>query len=284
MFMNGYSYANANPVNIIDPTGLYGESPDQFANTCNQDGCADVSGVKNEFGITLSGCWNEERVADVSVALTLLRSRIVPANFGTAFGTPEIRLVSNDSQVDYGRTSSGGRLIRFDTDAINSPRTEGDCPASASSQFRQVIVHEFGHVLLNRTNNIASGMRDTALTEGGTLILPNRFSAASMCAVGGVTGTDPVNETVADYFMFWAFNSFWSNINGTVGKAYTEGGMVVLDRSGPQNVYPVINVGFDPPSDPFSLQLITRALSDPNDLLDVMFSPGMNYWLNSAQS
>jgi len=285
---------------MVDPSGYSCESPfaslpmtsigrnddlaDFISNSPNkqnvqQDNCAEVSNIENRFGVRLTSCWNRERVDDVEKSLTQLRERIAPNDFNTAFGTPEITLVKDDPQVDYGRTFSQGRLIKFDQNQINLPRVEG-CPTDASTQFQETLMHEFGHILENRTRNIKNGMREIATTNSGRLLLPSRYEVASKCPVGGTSGVDPINEAIADYFLFWVYRAFKNNNQGNIGRVFTEGGIGVIDFN--RTSYSIISLGFHLPSDEYSISLFQAANEDISDGLFAMTSPGMAYWLSNA--
>lgn len=234
--MNGYAYANANPVNLVDPTGLIGERPPTCQNSLNssfQD-CGDCiappsgsirfspCGIKPEIddmalytkgilftiGCGVTGTWDNVNKQAISDAINLIESKGI--NFLQTFGGLELRLVTDitasDSnpiaQTDRPRTS----VIHFDPDWVTFAQG-----ASTGDAVRNVI-HELGHILDYRTRSIENGMfvaavrtNDTiysdSLASGSTWLLS--VSALSASNVGVESPDAAILERIANFFTFW---------------------------------------------------------------------------------
>ncbi len=289
---NRYAYVDANPVNLVDPTGL---AP--FCKPQEQDTCAtpeDKQPIETAYELTFSNspsgvCWTKTLVDNTGMAFGRVQDRI-SRSFTDVFGGLTFALV--DSGVRYARTV--GSTVQWNKAGIDIG-TMGD--------FQVAIVHELGHVLENRTRHLAPGRQMANVAKGrvwsrgsdqgrfhGNPSVPDRFSvSANPGAVGGTIDDDPdiipELETVADYFMFWIYDSFNQDKLGRIASIYAQGGIIIRNNRSTTNVlaYPFYASEYEIN---FTIEEYYQTL---NDLVQqgiepiIIDSPGMRYWVASAR-
>jgi hypothetical protein len=195
-------------------------------------------------------------------------------SFSNVFGGVEFRLFNRS--LNYAAQVQSQDQIDWNAGDIAFEIRDGLEP-------HRTVVHELGHILQARAAG-DRGMRNTAHTSGGYLILPNQYRdnptdiATITFKSRPETTDDATTETIADYFMFWVYDAFnTSTLKGRVAQIFMEGGLVIMDRRDQRISYPVALF-----SSEITYAAILFAIELAKDgLVDLMLSPGMSYWLSS---
>lgn len=219
--LNRYGYVQGNPANLIDPSGMIGEDPGNFA-PCQPSNQQDDCGIPflgtilfpeyawdqslyPEWGITLTAeCELPSRWKQVSPQKGDIRPNLINAfrlidgrfrarasgkTFKDAYVDTEFRMVGSgigDYASAYTRT---GRRVEWNpANMIPGPI------------FEEIVIHELGHVLDKRTRcAMGDSLDDYDLP--GISVVGTKIQQAT-------NPEDRRSELVADYFLNWVYQSF----------------------------------------------------------------------------
>lgn len=226
--------------------------------------------VEKNYGITLVGTyWKEDWVWDMMYVFNLIDGRT--GAFRNAFH--DMKFLFNDN-LDPGAWAwvKSKKEIHWAYNEI----CKGD-----RGFFRELIVHELGHVLEKRTGTMLS-----VATAGGGLWLPNRKAVSEMQWKGYSSNEE--TETIADHFMFWMYQVFIDTPLGRAAKVYMDGGWIVYDSGVP-------NKNRDNPlAYPFSLtheqlqspviRMFVEEYVEEIEEAYIIRSPGVRYWMANAKA
>jgi RHS repeat-associated protein len=288
---NRYGYVGGNPTNFVDPSGLDYQPPQpqtyggcQVVSDCEASPIGEPHQVKKGYetvgGISLTvPCesevldnkdWVEYRQNKsknfkqaVEIALATINAR----GSSNAFNDIEF-LLFRDSGKTHAASVQNKSLVHWYAVQMN-----------LDAGLSNTAIHELGHILSNRTDHLnEQSMRETGLTDRKRSFLPNRFLVGP--AIGG--DTDEFTEAIADFFYFWAIDVLdMSTTEKSIAYVYTEGGVVVENATGIGPRYPIIAVA---PLSLFSNALVNwyQSRVDRGESFDIMYSPGVPFWLANA--
>lgn len=225
-----------------------------------------------------SNCWTTVMVKEARDAFNRVGKRI-PRGFQAAFNKLTFEIV--DSGVDYGFTT-GNDLVQWRRSGRIGIDTE---ITTAPDEFEKTVVHELGHVLVNRTSGSnrsdQQGMWQTAFGTSKTIFIGDQRDISSMPQKGRDGGEGEDIERLADAFMFWIYGALDRGVKSRVVSIYMEGGIIVWNRY--SDTYPFLISASDPYE--YDLENILAAIelasetNDPESVIEITTSPGIQNWI-----